>query len=233
MSSYYPHRPPHATSADELAQRMQTNGGAFRTPVPQQSPPAIGWDQQSQSQPQQSFGPAQAQPAVLSQTTGIHWPQFVNNHRLIGALVAGFAATQLATMFGFWAFGLGLPKLDFATFNGVILEPLGSIKPTSHQQWITGMLFHYANGMVFALGYALVIFPWLGKTRTTLSNLARSLGMGLFLATASCGWWVPALHPDYHPGFFSINLGVGTIIGIYVWHVVWSLALGFFFNPQD
>lgn len=231
MSSYYPHRPTHATSADELAQRMQA--GAFRSPATQQQPPlALGWDQGSQQQPQ-SFSEQPAQPAVMAQTTGLHWPQFVNNHRLIGALVAGFAATQLATMFGFWAYGLGLPKLDFATYNGVILERAADIHATPHQEWISGMIFHYANGMVFALGYALVIFPWLGKTRTTRSNVTRSLGMGLFLATASCGWWVPALHQEFHPGFFSTGLGVGTIIGIYVWHIIWSLALGFFFNPQD
>jgi hypothetical protein len=29
------------------------------------------------------------------------------------------------------------------------------------------------------------------------------------------------------------NLGWDLVIGVYVWHLAWSLALGFFFNPQD
>ena len=244
MSSYYPHRPPHAASADELASRMQTNG-AYRTPAApaQQQPPALGWDQrpqQSQAQPQYQE-PAIQQPAVMAQTTGTHWPQFVNNNRLIGALVAGFGATQLATMFGSWIYGLGIMEgpLDFAFFNGVILTPNATANEAGFavSQWFAGMGFHYFNGMVFALAYALVIFPWLGKTHTTSSNLARSLGMGMFLATASCGWWIPALHPEdvigVDPGFFSINLGWGTVLGVYLWHLVWAVALGLFFNPQD
>jgi hypothetical protein len=168
-------------------------------------------------------------PAVLHHTSGRHWPQYVNEHRLVGALVAGFAASHVADMIGYWMHGLGLPNLDFALFNGLLLLP--DAAPTT--QWFEGMLFHTLNGMVFALGYALLIFPRLGKTLTTGRNVARGVAMGMALATLSCLWWIPALHPGLNAGFFAHNLGGEMILAVYVWHLAWSLTLGFFFNPQD
>ncbi|MEQ7129406.1 hypothetical protein ABN034_33450 [Actinopolymorpha sp. B11F2] len=53
------------------------------------------------------------------------------------------------------------------------------------------------------------------------------------LATLSCPWWIPTQFPDLNAGFLSLNLGWELVLGVYVWHLAWSLALGFFFNPQD
>ena len=168
-------------------------------------------------------------PVVQRQTAGLHWPQYVNTHRLIGGLVAGFAALHIADMIGYWLPGIGLPKLDFAYFNGSILMP----KADATTQWFEGHLFHTFNGIVFALGYALVVFPLLGKTLTTVRNVARGIAMGMVLATLSCLWWIPALFPDLHAGFMAHNLGWNLVLAVYVWHLAWSLALGIFFNPQD
>lgn len=170
-----------------------------------------------------------ALPVVQHRTAGLHWPQYVNTHRLIGGLVAGFAALHIADMIGYWLPGIGLPKLDFAYFNGSILMPTAAATP----QWFEGHIFHTLNGIVFALGYALVVFPLLGKTLTTARNVARGVAMGMVLATLSCLWWIPTQFPDLHPGFMSHNLGWNLVLGVYVWHLAWSLALGFFFNPQD
>jgi len=171
----------------------------------------------------------QALPVVQQQTAGLHWPQYVNTHRLVGGLVAGFAALHIADMIGYWLPGIGLPKLDFAFFNGTLLLPNAAATP----QWFEGHIFHTFNGMVFALGYALVIFPLLGKTLTTGRNIGRGLAMGMVLATLSCLWWIPYNFPDLNAGFMSLNLGWELVLGIYLWHLAWSLALGFFFNPQD
>lgn len=222
MPSNEPRRPTHAASAEEIAaQRAGRQTGAFA--VPPQQPHA-------QQQPVPT-GVEQPIPAVMSQTTGVHWPQYVNQHRLVGALVAGFAAVHIADMFGYWMSMFGLPKLDFAFFNGLVL--LTEHNPTP--QWLVGYLFHTMNGMVFALGYALVIFPLMGKTLTTTRNLARSLAMGLVLATLSLSWWMPGNLPDVgiEPGAFSMNFGWETIVAVYFWHVAWSVGLGLFFNPQD
>lgn len=171
----------------------------------------------------------QALPVVQHQTTGVHWPQYVNTHRLVGGLVAGFAALHIADMFGYWMPGIGLPKLDFAYFNGAILMPDAAATP----QWLQGQFFHTMNGIVFALGYALLIFPLMGKTLTTGRNVARGVAMGMVLATLSCLWWIPTQNPGLNAGFMSHNLGWDLVLGVYVWHLAWSLALGFFFNPQD
>jgi hypothetical protein len=171
----------------------------------------------------------QAVPVVQHQTAGLHWPQYVNTHRLVGGLVAGFAALHIADMIGYWLPGIGLPKLDFAYFNGTILMPTAAGTP----QWFEGHIFHTFNGIVFALGYALVIFPLLGKTLTTARNVGRGIAMGMVLATLSCLWWIPYNFPDLHAGFMAHNLGWDVVLGVYLWHLAWSLALGFFFNPQD
>jgi hypothetical protein len=170
-----------------------------------------------------------AAPVVQHQTTGLHWPQYVNRHRLIGGLVAGFAALHLANMVGYWMPGIGLPKLDFAAFNGAILLPDAAATP----QWFEGQFFHAGNGLLFALAYALLIFPRLGKTLTTARNVGRGVGMGMVLGTLSCLWWIPTQNPQLHAGFMSHNLGWDLVLAVYVWHLAWSLALGFFFNPQD
>lgn len=168
-------------------------------------------------------------PVVQHQTAGLHWPQYVNKHRLVGALVAGFAALHIADMIGLWMPGIDLPKLDFAFFNGTIVMPTAPSTP----QWFEGHLFHTMNGMVFALGYALLIFPLMGKTLTTARNVGRGVVMGMVLATLSCLWWIPTQHKELHPGFMSHNLGWNLVLAVYVWHLAWSLAIGFFFNPQD
>jgi len=200
ISIHEPYQPGHAATREDLAARQAA------APVTEH-----------------------ALPVVQHQTTGLHWPQYVNRHRLVGALVAGFAASHIADMFGYWMEGLGLPKLDFAFFNGRVLMP----EAAASTQWFEGMLFHSLNGMVFALGYALLVFPLLGKTLTTGMNVARGVGMGMVLATLSLLWWIPTQQSDFAPGFFSHNLGASMILAVYVWHLAWSLALGFFFNPQD
>jgi hypothetical protein len=214
MSSQQPPpRPGRAATAEELAARRSSmlDTGGF---------PAAGAVPSSVS-------------VVQTQTTGTQWPQYVNRHRLVGALVAGFAATHAADMIGYWVrmFGFDIPPLDFAAFNGLVTGMAMEGAP----QWWAGYLFHTMNGMVFALGYALLIFPLLGKTLTTGLNLARSLPMGLILATLSLAWWMPGNLPQagIEPGTFSQNFGAETIAAVYFWHVVWALALGFFFNPQD
>ncbi|MFD2082848.1 hypothetical protein SAMN05421678_11860 [Actinopolymorpha cephalotaxi] len=170
-----------------------------------------------------------AMPVVQHRTAGVHWPQYVNNHRLVGGLVAGFAALHIADMIGYWLPGVGLPKLDFAFFNGSLLMP----KVPGAPQWFEGHIFHTLNGLVFALGYALLIFPLMGKTLTTARNVARGVAMGMTLATLSCLWWIPTQFPALHAGFMSHNLGWNLVLAVYVWHLAWSLAIGFFFNPQD
>jgi len=62
-------------------------------------------------------------------------------------------------------------------------------------------------------------------------NLAKALLWGLVLATISALWWTPALFPEFHAGFFSSNLGWKTVVGIYLWHVIWAVHVALIYNP--
>jgi hypothetical protein len=37
--------------------------------------------------------------------------------------------------------------------------------------------------------------------------------------------------PQFHPGFFSLNLGWKVILAIFLWHWVYGLHLGLIYNP--
>src|SRR2546430_14707118 len=61
--------------------------------------------------------------------------------------------------------------------------------------------------------------------------MAKALVFGLVLATISAAWWTPKLLPEFQAGFFSSNLGWKTVLGIYLWHIVWSVHLAVIYNP--
>ena len=87
------------------------------------------------------------------------------------------------------------------------------------------------TGVVFAVVYVTAIRPKLPWSNSARGNLAKALLWGLVLATISALWWTPALFPEFHAGFFSSNLGWKTVVGIYLWHVVWAAHLGVIYNP--
>lgn len=53
------------------------------------------------------------------------------------------------------------------------------------------------------------------------------------LATLSAAVWVSSNFPEFHPGGFSQNLPGGwkVVLGIYIWHLVYAVNLGAFYNP--
>src|SRR5438128_9625006 len=89
------------------------------------------------------------------------WRVFVTERPLAGALVAGFVATHLATVTGYWYHGLalhsgaGLPDLGWPAFNGGLL--IG--KESTVQQFWPGSVYHLFTGMAFSLVFALLLFP--------------------------------------------------------------------------
>jgi hypothetical protein len=71
--------------------------------------------------------------------------------------------------------------------------------------------------------------PWRNTER---GNLAKGLFFGTVLAIISCGFMVPLVYfPQFHPGFFSLNLGWKVILAIFLWHWVYGLHLGLIYNP--
>jgi hypothetical protein len=161
------------------------------------------------------------------------WRGVVTERPLAGALVAGFAATHLATVTGYWYHGFaltsgaGLPDLGWPAFNGALLIGRES---TVAQFW-AGSIYHFLTGIVFSLAFCFLIFPLFRWSNSFAANVGKAVVYGLVLATISALWWVPQLFPSFNPGFFSHNLGWKTVFGIYLWHVIYGLTLGSFYNP--
>lgn len=157
------------------------------------------------------------------------WRAFVTRHRLLGALVAGLIATQVATVTGYWYHGLRLVDLDWPAFNGVLLLP----KSDANAQFWAGTAYHYADGVVFALIFVILLRPLMrfAFASSTLTNISKALVFGVGLAILSAAWWVPGLFPALDAGTFSANLGAKTVFGIFLWHLVYGFNLGAVYNP--
>ena len=162
----------------------------------------------------------------------------VSGSRLVTALVAGFVATHIATVTGYWFHGINLPDLGWPNFNGILL--LGAdASPVS--QFVAGSVYHTATGICFALFYAFVAYPWLPFKQTRGGNILKAELFAVVLATLSAVWWVPQLFNQvfsFDFGWFSQNLGTflqtdawKAIAGIYLWHLIYGLNLGLIYSP--
>ena len=160
--------------------------------------------------------------------TGVTWPMWVREHRVASAILAGFVATHVTSLVGYWLPSIGLPKLDWNTTNGAILVPEAS----AMTQFVVGGIYHTLTGIVFALLFAFVIHPLLPGANTLLNNLLKAVAFSTVLAFVSTLWMIPQIYfPDADAGFMSFNLGTDLVFAIFVWHWVYGLNLGTFYNP--
>lgn len=160
----------------------------------------------------------------------------VSNNRLVAALVAAIVSTHMATVTGYWYRMIGFDPanknfytLDWPAFNGLLIRPGATL--FSWEQWVAGFLMHSLTGICFGLIYAYLIHPRLPLPNTMWGNMGKALIWGEFLALVSALWWVPSLFPAFNPGFLSLNLGWRTTVGIFIWHAVYGIHLGAFYNP--
>jgi hypothetical protein len=167
------------------------------------------------------------------------WREIVSQHRIAAALLAGFIATHIATVTGYWYHGINLVDLGWPDFNGNLL--LG-VKASSLSKFWAGTAYHYATGVSFALFFAFIVHPLLPIKNSTGGNMLKGILFGMVLATISAIWWVPQLFNSV----FGVNLGwfsqnVSRLFykqaawkvpfGIYLWHFVYGFNLGAFYNP--
>ena len=122
-------------------------------------------------------------------------------------MLAGAVATQFATVFGIWFPGFGLPTLNWPLANfELILGTVGST-PTAATYCVGGTSSHFADGVFFALLFALLFHPLVPLRNTMLGNLVKAFLYGTVLALISAAWWVPAVYVPHHAGFPSTSLG--------------------------
>ncbi len=153
---------------------------------------------------------------------------WVSDHRVSAALLAVLIATHLATVVGYFMPGIGLPQLDWNRINGAIYTP----KASPDVQFLSGGVFHYVDGIVFTVVFAVAVYPLLRWRSTALGNTLKGLLFGTILATISVVFMIPRVYfPDAHVGFFSHNLGWKLILAVYLWHWVYGMNLGMIYNP--
>jgi len=93
--------------------------------------------------------------------------------------------------------GVGLPALDWPLTNGATIDPKGSFVA----QFAIGGIFHALDCLVFALVFALFVFPLIGKVVSPGMNMLKALGFSLVLATVSAAFLVPFVYyKGYHVG---------------------------------
>jgi hypothetical protein len=156
------------------------------------------------------------------------WRAWAATHPIGSSLLAGAVATQFATVFGIWFRGFGLPTLNWPTVNGALIIPTAS----PGAQYFAGLLSHFADGVFFALLFALLFHPLVPLRNTLLGNLIKGLLYGTVLAIISAAWWVPAVYVPHHAGFLSTSLGWKLTFGIFLWHWIYGYFLGTVYCPM-
>jgi hypothetical protein len=159
---------------------------------------------------------------------GHHWRVWLTRRPLAGAVIAGLVAGQITTVFGIWFHGIGLPDLDWPIANGAVVDPKASVAV----QFSIGEFIHGIDCIVFALIFALFVFPLLGKIVTPAANMAKAIFFGLVLATLSAGFLVPYVYfPHAGAGVFGSGYGWKLVFAIYLWHFIFGVNLGMMYNP--
>lgn len=157
-------------------------------------------------------------------------------------IIAGFIATQIATVFGLWFTAAQLPKFDFNTLNGWLVFGFTS---TPENTFIIGGLIHYVDGILWGLIFALIIHPMLGQfikplaPLTPTNNFIKGVIWGLALWIISSALWMPLLIGPLVAGFGGVGpfltnfgpVGYQALVTNLFWHTIFGLNLGLMFNP--
>lgn len=167
--------------------------------------------------------PARPEPAGI-----LAFRRWVTDHPVPAAVLAGLVATHLATVIGYWMPGVGLPQLDWNRVNGAIFTP----NQSPNVQFVSGGFFHYADGVVLSVLFALLLHPRLPGRSTPLNNVLKGLAFGTLLTIIALVFMVPRVYlPHGHVGFFSVTLGWKFLLAVFLWHAVYGVHLGAVYNP--
>jgi len=147
----------------------------------------------------------------------------------------GFVATVFLTTLMAAAQGLGWSRMSLPFMLGTLFTP------DRQRAMVLGFAFHFVNGWLFALFYALV-FEDLQRTGWWLGGVI-GLAQGLTVLIALMPI-LPALHPRMAseqrgpeptralepPGFMALNYGRQTPLITLFAHVVYGAVLGGFYR---
>jgi hypothetical protein len=175
---------------------------------------------------------------------------WVYRHPVAGGAFAAFVATQIATIWGYYGPGIGLPSLPFPNYNGLLFAPAsvqfaadGTSNFGNVGSFFVGQSVHFTNGIVFGLWFALVVY---NKIPTPFGPKMRSIQKGLLFAVVqtiiSCGFLFPYVYAR-KLGFGIFSFGdnlLGTNhdhwklpFAILLWHLIWGAILGYLYDPKN
>ena len=171
-----------------------------------------------------------------------HW---VYRHPVRGAILAGVIATQVGTIWGYYAKGIGLPSLPFPSYNGALFSPASVAQDFSNfsnpASWFVGQSIHFMNGIVFALLFALLAYKKLPTFGTRFVSVQKGLVFAVTQTIVSIGFLFPYVYaPKSGFGIFSFGdnvLGTNTSnwklpFAVLLWHLVYGALLGLFYDPK-
>jgi hypothetical protein len=171
-----------------------------------------------------------------------HW---VYRHPVKGAALAGFVATQVGTIWGYYGRGIGLPQLPFPAYNGQLFSPI-SVGAKGELfgnvgSWFLGQSIHMVNGIVFGILFALTAYNKLPTFGTKMKSVQKGLIFGTIQTIVSLGFLFPYVYaPKAGFGFFSFGANAfGTNpdhwklpVAVLLWHWVYGALLGVLYDPK-
>jgi hypothetical protein len=160
------------------------------------------------------------------------WRRWATRHRVAAAMLGGLVGVHVASLLGFWFGGFGLTRLDYNTANGMVYLPDGTVL----QQFLVGGLSHYADGVFFAVIFAIAISPRLPLPGTAVGNLAKALIFGTVLALLALFVTAPFVFGPtrgVHDPLIAFHSGWEFVLSVFVFHWLYGLHLGLIYNPLD
>ncbi|HEY5424281.1 MAG TPA: hypothetical protein VIK05_12445 [Ilumatobacteraceae bacterium] len=172
------------------------------------------------------------------------YQRWVYRHPIAGASLAGFLATQVATIWGYYGIGIGLPSLPFPAYNGLLFSRPSVAADFSDfgnpSSWWLGQSIHYVNGIAFALLFALVAY----KSLPTFFNKFKSVQKGMVFAIIqtiiSLGFLFPYVYAP-KSGFGIFSFGDNAFgnnpdhwklpFAVLLWHLIYGGLLGLLYDP--
>lgn len=141
----------------------------------------------------------------------------MNRKKFLHAVTAGFIATYVMTMTGFWQAGIGLPKMDVGM---MMADNMGH-----SYNW--GNLAHFLNGILLALVYVRFFYD-----RLPGPAVIKGISYGVITTLAAGFVIVPLVSPA---GVFFLNTPAPLFmtLGSLVIHLAYGTALGIAYAPDE
>lgn len=170
---------------------------------------------------------------------------WVWRHPVAGAAFAAFVATQIATIWGYYGIGIGLPSLPFPNYNGLLFAP-ASVAPDfsnfgNAASFAVGQSIHFVNGIAFGLWFALVVYNKIPTFLPKMKSVQKGMLFAIVQTIISIGFLFPYVYaPRAGFGFFSFGDNAfgnnhdhwKLPFAILLWHLIWGAILGYLYDPK-